>query len=125
MSKNISIDRMLEIKRELNGTFGKDWIPLIPENGHYSVLWAIGEIGEMIDVIKKKGHKSIMEDKAVRDDFVKEIVDVMSYLTSVMVCYDISAEELTTAYEEKHKYNMRRFSGEEEKSSYSENYHRA
>ncbi len=113
MKENISIERMLEIKRELNEKFGKDWIKLSPENGHYSVLWTIGEIGEMIDIIKKQGYKNIMENGEIRKEFIKELVDVMSYLTSVMVCYDISSEEFSKVYEEKHEYNMKRFANKD------------
>ncbi len=100
---------MLEIQAELYDKYGKDWIDKTPENGHYSLLWAMGEMGEIVDIIKKQGHCKIMTDENVREDFVKELVDVMMYLSDLMTCFDISAEELSRTYEEKHAYNMKRW----------------
>ncbi len=118
MCQDISIKQMLEMKRALNDKYGKDWIKLSPENGHYSVLWAIGEVGEMIDIIKKQGHKSIMENADIRKEFIQELTDVMSYLTSVMICYDISAEEFSKNFEEKYAYNIKRFEDKFFKNGY-------
>lgn len=109
---NMSISRMQEIQRELQAKYGDDWIQMAPENGHYSVLWAIGEVGEMIDIIKKQGYDAIMNDPDVRTDFIKEWVDVMMFMTDVTLCFDMSAEEITRLYEEKHAYNMKRWDAE-------------
>ncbi len=109
MKENISVERMLEIQAELYEKYGKDWISKTPENGHYSLLWAMGEMGEIVDIIKKQGHIKIMNDESVRTDFVKELVDVMMYMSDLMTCFDISAEEFSKIYEEKHAYNMKRW----------------
>lgn len=105
----MNFQRMQDIQRELQAKYGEDWIPMAPENGHYSVLWAIGEIGEMIDIIKKQGWQAIMEEPDTRADFIKEWVDVMMFMTDVTLCFDIGAEELTDLYEKKHAYNMVRW----------------
>ncbi len=109
MKENISIERMMKIQAELHEKYGKDWFKRCPENGHYSLLWAMGEMGEIVDIIKKQGHEKIMADEVVRNDFVKEIVDVMMYMTDLMACFDISAEEFSKVYEDKHAYNMKRW----------------
>lgn len=105
----MNVERMLAIQRELQAKYGDDWIQMAPENGHYSVLWAVSEIGEMIDIIKKQGWQAIMQDADTRHDFIKEMVDVWMFMTDVMLCFDISAEELSACYEEKHLYNMKRW----------------
>ncbi len=109
MEESISIERMLEIQEELYQKYGADWIPKTPENGHYSLLWAMGEMGEIVDIIKNRGHAKIMNDASVRHDFVKELVDVMMYMSDLMTCFEISAEEFSKVYEEKHAFNMKRW----------------
>ncbi len=108
-NNNMNIERMMEIQAQLFDKYGSNWINRTPENGHYSLLWAMGEMGEIADIIKKQGHDKIMEDEKVREEFLKEIVDVMMYMTDLMNCFDISAEEFSKAYEEKHSYNMNRW----------------
>lgn len=105
----INIARMLDMQKELQDKYSKNWLDITPENGHYFVLWAVAELGEMIDIIKKQGDTAIMEDKETRKAFIKEIVDVMMYLGDVLRCYDISAEEFSKLYEEKHAFNMTRW----------------
>ncbi len=107
--KPMDIVRMQEIQKELQAKYGADWIQMAPENGHYSVLWAVSEVGEMIDIIKKQGYEAIMNDPETREEFIKEWVDVMMFMTDVTLCFNISAEEITKNYEAKHAYNMRRW----------------
>lgn len=51
----------------------------------------------------------IMEDTEVRKHFIEEMCDVLMYFNDVMLCYDISIEELKTVYLQKHKRNMERW----------------
>lgn len=105
--ENITMQRMLEIQKELQDKY--QWCEMIPENGHRSVLWGVGEYGEIIDIIKKEGPEAIMNQPDVRKEFIKEIVDVMMYLMDTALCFDISSEEISKIYEEKHAYNMTRW----------------
>lgn len=106
---SMDLSRMQAIQQELQAKYGEDWIKMAPENAHYSILWAIGEVGEMIDIIKKQGYQAVMEDPETRKEFIKEWVDVMMFMMDITLCLDISPEEITQLYEEKHAYNMKRW----------------
>ena len=91
--KDLSIGDMRRMQDELQKKYGADWIQLTPENGHYSVLWAVSEIGEVVDVIKKQGDQAIMEDPETREHFISEVADVTMFLMDLLTCYHISTEE--------------------------------
>lgn len=107
--KALTLQEMQKMQKELHEKYGKGWIQLSPENGHYSVLWALGEMGEVIDVIKKQGHKKIMNDAETRTHFIAELSDVMMFLMDILTCYGISSEEFRESYIQKHLYNMKRW----------------
>ena len=65
------------------------------------MLWMIGELGEVIDVIKKNGEQKATEDDSIRKELVEEMTDVLMYYNDVMLCYGITASELKKAYIEK------------------------
>ena len=91
----------------------------IPELGHKSLLWAVGEIGEVADIIKKKGHDAIMENSHVRAHFVEETADVFMYLFDMMESFGVTPEEFSRAYTAKFERNMGR-SWEENKTKYED-----
>ena len=80
-----------------------------PETGKNKLLWMIGEIGEVIDIVKKNGGTKACSDVKLRNDLVEEMADVLMYYNDVMLCYGISAEELKQTYLEKYKKNMGRW----------------
>ena len=48
------------------------------------MLWMVGEIGEVIDVIKKNGdHKACEEGAEKRSHLVEELADVLMYYNDV------------------------------------------
>ncbi len=69
----------------------------------------VGEIGEVIDIVKKNGGTKACADAKLRNDLVEEMADVLMYYNDVMLCYGISAEELKQSYSEKYKKNMERW----------------
>ena len=69
----------------------------------------IGEIGEVIDIVKKHGGTKASTDEELRKDLVEEMADVLMYYNDVMLCYGITAEELKQAYTEKFEKNMKRW----------------
>lgn len=100
---------MQEIQKQLQDKYRGKWSPLTPELGKQKLLWLMGELGEVVDVVKKEGGSKIMEDKDVRTHFIEEMVDVMMYFNDVMLCYDVSVEEMRRIYLEKHQRNLGRW----------------
>ena len=85
------------------------WERICPETGKNKFLWMIGEIGEVIDIIKKNGDKSAVADSSVREHLIEEMADVLMYYNDVMLCYGITEDELKQAYIEKFQKNMKRW----------------
>lgn len=69
----------------------------------------IGEIGEVIDIVKKNGGTKASTDEKLRKDLVEEMADVLMFYNDVMLCYGISSEELKKSYSEKFKKNLGRW----------------
>lgn len=106
---NFSFEEMQTIQKELQEKYKHKWSPLSPEIGKDQLLWLLIELGEVADVIKKSGNQKILEDKEVRTHFIEEMCDVLMYFNDVMLCYNISIEELKEIYLQKHKRNMERW----------------
>lgn len=106
---DFTINEMLEMQRTLQEKYKDKWEPIAPETGQSKLLWMIGEIGEVIDIIKKNGGSKASGDAALRKDLVEELSDVLMYYNDVLLCYGISAGELKRAYTEKFEKNMRRW----------------
>ena len=104
-----SMDRMHEIQRELQAKYLDKWGGLSPEKGINQLLWMMIEAGEMADIMKKEGVNAIVNDPATRAHFVEEVCDVLMYLNDVLLCFDITPEEVENAYEAKHARNMKRW----------------
>ena len=100
---------MMAIQRELQEKYKNIWRPLSPGLGREQLLWMMIEAGEVADVIKKQGDAAIMEDTGTRRHFIEEMCDVMMYFNDVLLCYDITPEELVRIYREKHERNMKRW----------------
>ena len=87
----------------------KGWIGgRIPENGPFSLLWSMDELGEAISIIKKKGSDGIMENPSVREHFIEEVADHLMYIFDMMECYGITADEFTDIYVRKFERNLGR-----------------
>lgn len=106
---DFSINEMLEMQKKLQDNYKDKWEPVCAETGKNKLLWMIGEIGEVIDIIKKYGGKKASSDTEIRNDLVEELADVLMYYNDVMLCYGISAEELKRVYTEKFEKNMKRW----------------
>lgn len=106
---NFSIDEMLTMQKTLQEKYKDKWEPICPENGKNKLLWMIGEVGEVIDIVKKNGDKKSLEDQALRRHLVEEMADVLMYYNDVLLCYGISEEELKDEYVAKFEKNMKRW----------------
>ena len=106
---DFTINEMQEMQRNLQDKY-KDKLETIgPETGKNKLLWMVGEIGEVIDIVKKNGGTKSCSDEALRKDLVEEMADVLMYYNDVLLCYGISAEELKQSYSEKYLKNMKRW----------------
>ena len=106
---DFTIHEMQEMQKALQDKYKDQWEPVSPETGKNKLLWMIGEIGEVIDIVKKYGDIKAVEDTELRKKLVEEMVDVLMYYNDVMLCYGISAEELKRSYTEKFEKNMTRW----------------
>lgn len=106
---DFSINEMQEMQRTLQEKYKDKWEPVSPEAGKNKLLWMIGEIGEVIDIIKKHGGAKTSTDAKLRKDLVEELADVLMYYNDVMLCYGISADELKQIYTKKFEKNMNRW----------------
>lgn len=106
---DFSINEMQEMQRTLQEKYKDKWEPVSPEAGKNKLLWMIGEIGEVIDIIKKHGELKTSTDAKLRKDLVEELADVLMYYNDVMLCYGISADELKQTYTRKFEKNMNRW----------------
>ena len=50
---NFSINDMLSMQKELQDKYKNKWEAISPEAGKHKLLWMTGEIGEVVDIIKK------------------------------------------------------------------------
>ena len=106
---DFSINETQEMQKALQEKYKDKWEPISPETGKNKLLWMIGEIGEVIDIVKKHGGAMACADAALRKHLVEEMADVLMYYNDIMLCYGISAGELKQAYTEKFGKNMTRW----------------
>ena len=106
---DFTIHEMQEMQKALQDRYRGQWEPILPETGKNKLLWMIGEIGEVIDIVKKYGDIKAVEDTELRKKLVEEMADVLMYYNDVMLCYGISAEELKRSYAKKIETNMPRW----------------
>ena len=106
---DFTINEMQELQRLLQEKYQHKWEPIGPEAAQNKLLWMIGEVGEVIDILKKKGGRTACTDPALRARLVEELADVLMYYNDVLLCCGITAEELRQSYEEKFRTNMMRW----------------
>jgi len=105
----LNIDDMQQMQRVLQARYAGWWEPVDPEHGRNKILWLLAELGEAIQVVKRRPTSELMVDGKTRHDFVEELADVMMYFNDILLCYDISPEEFETVYRAKHERNMTRW----------------
>lgn len=106
---DFGINEMMEMQRALQDKYKHRWEPICPETGQNKLLWMVGEIGEVIDIVKKHGGAAASTDDALRKDLIEELADVLMYYNDVLLCYGITAKELKQAYTEKFAKNRERW----------------
>ena len=73
------------------------------------MLWMIAEMGEAIQIVKRRPVSEFMEDGSTRHDYIEEMADVLMYFNDVLLCFDITPEEFSAIYRAKHERNMTRW----------------
>ena len=106
---DFTLKDMLTMQRTLQEKYKDKWETICPEAGKHKLLWLLGEVGEVIDIIKKNGDQKAVEDLDLRQHLVEEIADVLMYYNDVLLCYGISEQELKEAYIAKFEKNMTRW----------------
>lgn len=104
-----TINEMKEMQELLQDKYKDKWEHISPEAGQHKLLWMIGEIGEVIDIVKKHGGFKASQDEDLRQSLIEELADVLMYYNDILLCYDISSDELKSVYVEKFKKNMKRW----------------
>ena len=106
---DFAIKDMLAMQQTLQEKYKDKWETICPEAGKHKLLWMLGEVGEVIDIIKKNRDKKAVEDSAMRQQLVEEMADVLMYYNDVLLCYGIREQELKKTYIAKFEKNMTRW----------------
>lgn len=106
---DFSMEEMRNMQQALQNRYKDKWEPIGPETGKNKLLWMIGEIGEVIDIVKKHSGTSACTDPDLRKDLIEELADVLMYYNDVLLCYGITPDELGQSYREKFQKNMNRW----------------
>lgn len=106
---DFKIKEMLEMQKALQEKYKDIWKPVGPERGQDQLLWMIGEVGEVIDIVKKNGGEKACSDAGLREHLIEEMADVLMYYNDILLCYGISEDELKKAYVSKFEKNMKRW----------------
>ena len=121
MENNLGFARMLEIQKELQDKYAGIWEPIGPGAANDKLLWGIGEMGEVIQILKKRGAQEVVDNPDTRRHFIEEMCDVYMYMADVLNCCSITADEVAEVYEAKHAYNMRRDYGRQSQQMFEKN----
>lgn len=107
--QDFSLSEMQEMQQRLLEQYKDWWEPLTPDAAKNKLLWLTSELGEVIDIVKKKGTTAANQDPAIRPHLVEEMADVLMYYNEVMLCFGITPEEMKSAYTAKFQRNMTRW----------------
>ena len=106
---DFGISEMLKMQEALQEKYKDQWGGIYAERGKDQLLWMIGEVGEVIDIVKKNGGENASRDPVLRARLVEEMADVLMFYNDVLLCYGITAEELKESYTRKFQRNMNRW----------------
>lgn len=104
-----TVNEMKEMQEILQEKYKDKWEGISPEIGKNKLLWMIGEIGEVIDIVKQHGGLKASQDEELRQALIEELADVLMYYNDILLCYDISSDELKSVYIDKFNKNMKRW----------------
>ena len=106
---DFGMNEMQEMQKHCRKNTNKNGNPSARQQDRINCFGWLGEVGEVIDIVKKNGAADAVEKEDLRKHLVEEMADVLMYYNDVMLCYGITAEELKAAYTEKFEKNMKRW----------------
>ena len=106
---SLDFNEMQERQKALQARYAGWWEPVDPEHGTNKILWMLAELGEAIQVVKRKRPVDLMQQPDTRHDFIEEMADVLMYFNDVLLCYGITPEEFEAVYRAKCDRNMTRW----------------
>lgn len=107
--EEFTVNEMLKMQEALQEKYKDKWGGLNAEKGKDQLLWMIGEIGEVIDIIKKHGGTTVNDTPELKAQLVEELADVLMYYNDIMLCFNITSDELKKSYVSKFNKNMQRW----------------
>lgn len=116
----IDFSEMQERQKALQARYAGWWEPVDPEHGKNKMLWMLAELGEAIQIVKRRPAGEIAQEGRTRHDFVEELADVLMYFNDVLLCFGITPEEFSDIYREKHERNMTRWKKPDERAESSD-----
>ena len=104
-----SIEDMQALQNQMHDKHKAIWQANTVSNGQDKLMWMIGEVGEVIAILKNHSPEVILETPSLREHFVEELVDVLMYYNDVLLSFGISPDELEESYRQKVAKNMTRW----------------
>lgn len=104
----LTIQDLMDYQLRLQEKYAGIWEGDNPGTAKHHLLYAVEEIGEVSAILKKRGAEEVTQDAALRAHFCEEMADVFMYLTDVLLCCGVEAEEFESAYREKMNRNLKR-----------------
>lgn len=105
---SMTMQDWMNIQNELQEKYKGVWEGNSPRTAQHHLLYAVEEIGEVSAIMKKRSPEAIVADAGVRAHFCEEMADVFMYLTDVLLCCGVTAEEFEAAYQAKADRNLKR-----------------
>ena len=99
---------MIDIQLKLQEKYAGIWEGDNPDTAKHHLLYAVEEIGEVSSILKKRSPQAVVKDDNVRAHFCEEMADVYMYLTDVLICCGVTAQEFEKAYIAKAERNLKR-----------------
>lgn len=84
---------------------GRAWFPDLSDNKFFMAAAAAGEIGELINLLKKV-ERGTHTDEEVEDEADKEAMDAIIYLLAFLY---LDGQDIAALYEKVRSQNVRRF----------------
>ncbi|MGT2866246.1 dATP/dGTP pyrophosphohydrolase domain-containing protein [Streptococcus fryi] len=104
-----TVEQMHDLQKQMHEQHKNKWQPNTLATGQDKLMWMLGEVGEVIDILKNATPETIVQTPELRAHFVEEMVDVLMYYNDVLLSFGISPQELEDAYRQKVDKNMTRW----------------